>query len=213
MQIIKCGAEAILYLDEFEGQRVLVKDRIPKKYRIKQIDEKIRKARTKKEVKLLTESRKCGVMTPKILHVDEVANKIIMEFVDGERIKELLNSVDKKTIEKVCLIIGENIGKLHANGIIHGDLTTSNMILSNGQIYFIDFGLGDFSKRIEDKGVDLNLLQEAIKSTHYKILDLCWQNIVKGYKKEYKDADIVLRKVDEIEKRARYMDRKTEGKR
>jgi Kae1-associated kinase Bud32 len=81
------------------------------------------------------------------------------------------------------------------------------MILHDGNVCFIDFGLGDFSKRIENQGVDLNLLQEAIKSTHYKILNFCWQNIVKGYKKEYKGAEQVLRKVDEIEKRARYVER------
>ena len=69
MQIIKQGAEAILFLDNFENQKVLVKERIPKKYRIKEIDEKLRKERTKKEVKLLTEARKFGVETPPLLNV------------------------------------------------------------------------------------------------------------------------------------------------
>ena len=130
-----------------------------------------------------------------------------MEFVDGVRIKELLYTADKKTVEKRCLEIGKQIGRLHSIGIIHGDLTTSNMILKNDKIYFIDFGLGEFSKKIEDQGIDLNLLQEALKSTHFKILKMCWNNIVKGYKQEYKDADKVLKKIEEIEKRARYMER------
>ena len=205
MEIIYQGAESIIYLDEFEDQKVLVKERIQKNYRIQQIDKKLRKDRTKQEGKLLTEARKCGVLTPKILKLEE--NKIVMEYVDGTRMKELLNSADEKTIERNCLEIGKLVGKLHSHDIIHGDLTTSNMILKEGKIYIIDFGLGQFSKRIEDKGVDLNLLFKALKSTHFKILKLCWENIVKGYKEEYKDAKIVLKKVEEIEKRIRYAKR------
>jgi len=207
MQIIKRGAEAILYLDEFESQKVLVKERIKKSYRIGQIDQKLRKERTRKEVKLLTEARKVGVGTTKIFHVDESNSKIIMEFVDGMRIKELFYTAGKKTIEKICLQIGIQIGKMHTIGIVHGDLTTSNMILKDDKVHFIDFGLGEFSKRIEDQGIDLNLLQEALKSTHFKILNLCWSNILKGYEKEYKNAKQVLKKIEEIEKRARYAER------
>jgi Kae1-associated kinase Bud32 len=207
MQIIYRGAESVLYLDNFEGQQVLVKERIKKKYRIARIDEKIRKTRTRGEVKLLTEARKVGVLTPKILFVDEANHKIIMEFIDGTRIKELLFTADKTTAERICFGIGKLVGKLHAAGIIHGDLTTSNMIIKDDQIYFIDFGLGEFSRRLEDQGVDLNLLYEALRSTHFKILKLCWENIVKGYKEEYKNAEQALKKVEEIERRARYMER------
>jgi len=204
MQIIKRGAEAVLYLDSYEDQQVLVKERIKKSYRISQIDEKLRKTRTKKEVRLMTEARKFGVLTPKIFAVDDVNHKIIMEYVGDERVKELLNTADKKTVEKISFEIGRIVGKLHANGIVHGDLTTSNMLLKDGEIYLIDFGLGEFSKKIEDQGVDLNLLQEALKSTHFKILQTCWDSIIRGYKQEYKDANKVLEKIEEIEKRARY---------
>jgi len=204
MKILFRGAESILYLDEFDGEKVLVKERIQKKYRIEQIDQKLRKERTRKEVKLLTEARKFGTETPKILHVDEKNHKIIMEYVDGKLIKELFNSADKKTIEKVAFEIGRSIGKMHANGVIHGDLTTSNMILKDEKIYFIDFGLGEFSKRIEDQGIDLNLLEEAVTATHFKNFDTIWKNILKGYKKEHADTDKVLKQIEEIEKRARY---------
>jgi len=207
MHIIKRGAEAILYIDEYDGQKVLVKERVKKSYRIAQIDEKIRKTRTKKEVKLMTSARSCSVMTPKILAVDENGYKIIMEHVDGKTVKELFYSADRKTVANISKEIGRLIGKLHNAGIVHGDLTTSNMIVAKDSIYFIDFGLGEFSKRIEGQGVDLNLLAEALKSTHFKLFKLCWSNIVKGYKQEYKFADDVLEKVDEIEKRARYAKR------
>jgi len=213
MQLIRQGAEAILYLDDFEGQQVLVKERIRKGYRVKQIDEKLRKIRTKEEVRLLTEARKFGVSTPKILHVDYASHKIVMEFVDGERLKEFLGKADEESVRRVCAEMGRCIGLLHSAGIIHGDLTTSNIILKDNRIYFIDFGLGFFSKRLEDQGVDLNLLFEALKSTHFKILNLCWENIVKGYRQEYKNAEQVLKKVEEIESRARYVERKAERQR
>jgi len=207
MQILKQGAEAILYFDSFEGRKVLVKERIKKYYRISQLDETLRKTRTKKELTLLREARRFGVQTPQVINVEESGHKIIMEFVEGRLVKDFLNFASRRDVEEICFKIGESIGKLHSGGIIHGDLTTSNMIIKGGNIFFIDFGLGDFSKKIEDQGVDLNLLQEALKSTHYKILNLCWENIVKGYKKEYKDANKVLKKVEEIEARARYAER------
>lgn len=207
MQILYRGAESIIYKDEFEGSKCLVKERIQKKYRLDQIDSELRKTRTRKEVKLLNEARKFGVNTPAVLHVDENKSKIVMELVEGTRMKEYLNSASDSDVKKICVDIGKVVGKLHANGIVHGDLTTSNMILKDGKIFLIDFGLGEFSKRIEDQGVDLNLLQEAFKSTHYKILNLVWENILKGYKQEYTNADEVLRKVEEIEKRARYAQR------
>jgi Kae1-associated kinase Bud32 len=208
MQIIYQGAEAILYLDNYDNQKVLVKERIKKNYRLDEIDTKIRKLRLRKEVKLLTEARKNGVPTPKIFEINEISNKIIMEYVEGIRIKELLNSADEKAITKACLQIGRLIGKLHSAGIVHGDLTTSNMILKDDEIYFIDFGLGESSKKIEDQGVDINLLKEALQSAHFKILKTCWDNILKGYRQEYKNAEQVIKKVDEIENRARYAKRK-----
>jgi len=208
MKILYRGAESIVYFDEFEGQQVLVKERIKKNYRIDQIDNKLRKIRTREEVKLLTEARKVGVLTPKILNVDYENYKIVMEYVNGERLKELLMNTNERTVRKICFELGRLVGKLHSAGIVHGDLTTSNMIIKNNQIYFIDFGLGMFSKKIEDQGIDINLLFEAFKSTHFKILNLCWENILKGYRQEYKDAEQVLNKVEEIESRARYMERK-----
>lgn len=205
--MIKQGAEAKLFLSRREDQDVIIKDRIKKKYRIGQIDKKIRKTRTTRESNLLSETRRVGVPTPKIFEIDKKNYKIIMEYIDGERIKELLNQSDKKTIERICIEIGKLIGKIHSAGIIHGDLTTSNMILRNEKIYFIDFGLGFFSRKIEDQGTDLGLLHEALKSTHFKILNVCWKNTLKGYEMEYYKAKQVLKKIEEIKKRARYVKR------
>lgn len=207
MKILYQGAESLIYLDKFDGQEVIVKERISKNYRIKQLDEELRKSRTRKEVKLLTEVRKLGVLTPKIFHVDEKNHKIIMEYIKGERLKEYLNSISDNEIKSVCQQLGSLIGKLHANNIVHGDLTTSNMILKDKKIYFIDLSLGDFTQRIEDKGIDLKVLKEALKSTHFKIFDEAWNNFLTGYKETFKNADSILNQLKEIEKRARYVNR------
>ncbi len=207
MEIIYRGAESIISLGSFEGQEAIVKERVTKDYRIKQLDDKLRKERTKKEVKLLTEARKVGVLTPKILNVNEKNFKIVMENISGVRVKEFLNSSGEDEIKDTCFKIGKLVGKLHQNNIIHGDLTTSNMILKGDEIYFIDFSLGDISSRIEDKGVDLNLFKEALKSTHFKIVDKCWLNFLEGYRKEYLGSEDVLLKLKEIKKRVRYAER------
>ncbi|MCD6226310.1 MAG: Kae1-associated serine/threonine protein kinase [Candidatus Aenigmarchaeota archaeon] len=198
MKIIAQGAEAKLYFD----RKKIIKDRIKKNYRIEQLDEKLRKTRTKQEANLITVARRAGVPTPFLYEIDK--NKIIMEYIQGKTIKEIFQKSDENKIKKLSIEIGQLIGKLHSNGIIHGDLTTSNMILRDNKIYFIDFGLGYFSQKIEDQGTDLRLLYNALKSTHFKILNISWNNIIQGYRKEYKHAEKVLKKVKEIESRTRY---------
>jgi Kae1-associated kinase Bud32 len=207
MEIIKIGAEAILYIDYFEGMKVLVKERIKKSYRLEVLDKKLRVERTRRETNLMREARKIGVNTPQIFHVDEENCKIIMEFIDGKRLKDILDSWSEENIEKAFVEVGKFIGKMHLADIIHGDLTTSNILVKDDKIYFIDFSLGYFSKRIEDKGMDLNLFKEAIRATHPKLLNLCWQNILIGYKQTFREWEKVLNRVDEIEKRARYAER------
>ena len=196
------GAEAVIYLEKREDSKVVVKERIEKGYRIKELDNLLRKRRTKREVKLMTEARKFGVDVPKIVEVDWKNHKIVMEYVEGRKLKEIIGSDGK-----ICEEIGRIVGRLHSAGIIHGDLTTSNMILSRGRVFLIDFGLGFFSKRIEDQGVDLKLMKDALNSTHPDIFEECWEKVVEGYKKEYKDSEKVLKKVEEIEKRGRYVRR------
>jgi len=209
MQILYQGAESLVYLDMFDGEEVVVKERIRKNYRITQLDEQLRKVRTRKEVKLLTEVRKLGIPTPNILNVDGSKHKIIMENIKGDRLKEYLNASSSQEVKSVCEQLGKQIGKLHSSNIVHGDLTTSNMILKDKDIYFIDLSLGEFTKRVEDKAVDLKVLKEAVKSTHFKIFDDVWKTILEGYRQTCKDADIILDQLKEVEMRARYANRES----
>ncbi|MFH1473875.1 MAG: KEOPS complex kinase/ATPase Bud32 [Candidatus Aenigmatarchaeota archaeon] len=203
MEIIKRGAEAILYLENGS----LVKERVKKSYRLPQIDTELRVGRTRREAKLLSDARRCGVNTPIIVSVDEKDSKIVMEYIEGERLKEFLNKTDDKSREKTAEDVGKAVGILHKQGIIHGDLTTSNMILKDGKIYLIDFGLGEFTKRIESLAVDLSVMKEAFKSTHFKHLNLLWNSFIKGYKQTNNNFNKVLEALDDIEKRGRYVKR------
>lgn len=206
-KIIARGAEAVLYRERFDSQDALVKERIKKSYRLPEIDSELRLQRTRREARLLSEARRCGAVTPKVFFVDEKGCKIIMEFVEGKRLKEFFNEAQEKEAEGIAESVGKQIGILHSSNIVHGDLTTSNMILSEGKIYFIDFGLGEFSQRAEDFATDLSVLKEAIKSTHFRRLELLWNSIMKGYKSANTNSESVLKRMEEIEKRGRYSKR------
>jgi TP53 regulating kinase-like protein len=128
--LIKKGAEASLYIADWHEKRVVIKARLPKKYRPVELDEKIRGYRTVHEPQLMHEAKKAGVPTPTIFLVDVKNAAITMEFVEGKQVKQLLGNISKKERQELCVKIGELIGKMHKHGLIHGDLTTSNMILA-----------------------------------------------------------------------------------
>ena len=194
MKILQQGAEGIIYR---KGNKV-IKDRIKKNYRLCEIDEKLRKSRTKREAKIL---EKVDINVPKVLKLDLVNKKIEMEFIDGKLLKDCLDDLENRN--EVCFQIGEEIAKLHDKDIIHGDVTTSNLILKDNKVYFIDFGLGFFSRKFEDKAVDLHLIKQALESKHYKHFKECFENVLIGYKKS-KNYKEVLDRLSMVEKRGRY---------
>ncbi len=198
------GAEAEIRLAKHMNHQVVQKKRIKKTYRIKNIDDKLISYRTREEAKLMTEARLYGVSIPIIYDVDLFNGVITMEYLKGKRIKDILNKISEKERKRICNKIGESIARFHNNNIIHGDITTSNMILMDDRIHFIDFGLGEKNSEIESKGVDLHVLMEAIESTHSKYSN-CFKYVLDGYRKEYKgNPEHVINKIDEIVKRGRY---------
>ena len=212
--LIKKGAEANLYLENWHGKKVIIKERIPKKYRLPVLDERIRTYRTVHEPQLMHEAKKAGVPTPTIYMVDLAKKSIIMEYVEGKQVKRILNQLSAKERIKLCRKIGILIGRLHKNGIIHGDLTTSNMILTpNGKIYFVDFGLGEFSKELEARGVDLHLMKRALQSTHYLFAEESFNAVLEGYAEAVGEVEAkkVLEKIREIELRGRYIAERRKG--
>jgi TP53 regulating kinase-like protein len=183
------------------------KDRIEKAYRHPQIDQEIRKSRTKHEAKLLHKAKEFGVSVPDILNLNkklEPADKFVLEieYIDGERLSEKLNGYTKEKQMKTMEKLGSEVAIMHKNDIIHGDLTTSNVILKNSKIYIIDFGLGFFSKKVEDKAVDLHLIKQALEAKHWENYEKLFKAFLKGYK--YSDAKNVVDRLGIVEKRGRY---------
>jgi TP53 regulating kinase and related kinases len=208
-KLLKKGAEASLFLIDWHERKVVVKMRIPKKYRPPELDILIRSYRTVHEPQLMHEAKAAGVPTPLIYMVNVPDASITMEYVEGQQIKQLLNTVSKAKRYELCIKIGESIAHLHSHGLIHGDLTTSNMILNpEGKIFFVDFGLGEKNIEIEAKGVDLHLLKRALQSTHYQFWEECLKNVLCGYTSVLgiEAAEKVYEKIREIEKRGRYVE-------
>jgi TP53 regulating kinase-like protein len=187
---------------------VIVKRRLTKKYRIPEIDIRIRSQRTKRESKIIHRAKKAGVPTPIIFAVDPIKMEITMEFVKGEQVKKVLRDLNPKDRLNLFQKIGRLIGRLHKNGIIHGDLTTSNIMLTDdNDIVFIDFGLSGTGSDLEDRGVDLHLLRRALLSKHNKYAEICFKATIEGYEKVMgkKSTAEVLNKIREIERRGRYI--------
>jgi len=214
--LLKKGAEADLYLEPFskvlhdagEGM-VVVKERVAKKYRIPQIDAALRESRTVLEAKLLSDAKRAGVPTPPIYLVDRKNTRIVMRFIEGKQIKRMLEKIHWKRRREICTKIGRLVARLHKAGMVHGDLTTSNMILGkDGRIYFADFGLGGYDRSTEARGVDLHLLKRAVQSIHFRIADEVYRHVVSGYRREFgKGADGIITRAEEIGKRGRYVER------
>lgn len=206
--LIRKGAEASLFLENWEGRKVIMKRRLPKKYRLEKIDKKIRTYRTLHESRLLHEAKEAGIATPTIFMVDLVDSNIILEFVPGKQVKEILRDLSEEERQHLCDHIGTLIARLHNKDIVHGDLTTSNMILNrDGKVVFLDFGLGEKTVELEPKGIDLHLMKRALESTHFDYSDECFKAIMNGYSKMVgrEATQKVLRKIREIEMRGRYI--------
>lgn len=187
------GAEATI----FEKENSILKVRQNKSYRNKELDNSIIKSRTKREAKILDKLQKINFSSPKLINFNE--NEIEMEKINGVQLKSVLIQNHIHFSKE----IGKKIAILHDNEIIHGDLTTSNMIHNGNEIIFIDFGLSFQSNKDEDKAVDLHLLKQALESKHYEIFEECYEHAILEYKNNSKFSDSVLLKLQEVEKRGR----------
>lgn len=207
-QIAK-GAEADLFLDtDWNGKSVIFKRRGLKRYRHPTLDYEIRRFRTVHEADIMHRSKKAGVPTPLIYQVNPEKATIVMEYVQGEKIRDIVEYLEEEEKKTIFSVIGNQAGMLHSSSIIHGDLTTSNMIKSGNRIVFIDYGLSEISDEIEKKGVDLNLMHRMLMSTHFRDKDLLLKSFIEGYTDVLgKQAADVLDRMREITMRGRYVEK------
>jgi len=200
-KLIAIGAEARIYE---EGERI-IKDRVRKGYRIKEIDEKLRRSRNKIEAKILRLLLSHKINVPLVLKEGKFA--LVIQKINGDKLRDYFSKeLFSKEISNLSYALGEMVGQVHSLDIFHGDLTTSNVIRDekSGSLLLIDFGLSGFSHGVEERAVDLHLFRECLTSRHIGIKDLVWKNFLVGYKKNCKSFDSIMKRFDEVELRGRY---------
>ena len=202
MKLLKKGAEADVYLSSWNGKKAILKIRKEKTYRNSVLDKRIRKQRTIKESEIISQVKSFGISTPLIYFLDINKCSILMQYIDGKLVRDM----SEKVIEKTCFEIGKIVGILHKNGIMHGDLTTSNFILSKKKLILIDFGLASRTEKPDDHAIDLRLFKEILNSAHANILNKSWSNFLQGYSKSVgeKYSKKIIKLVAVIESRGRY---------
>ena len=205
MRLVYRGAEADIFSGEWAGEKAIFKFRKPLPYRHPELDAEIRAQRTVHEAEILDDAKSAGVKTPCLYYVSQPESLIVMQQIEGPRLKSLLGSpgVDEAGVSSA---FGAAVGRLHRGGIMHGDLTTSNVLVDEDGVHLIDFGLSIHSARVEDHAVDLRLIKETLVGAHSKIASTVMASFMKGYAGEVGDAraKAVGRKLLEIERRGRY---------
>lgn len=188
--ILSQGAEAkIIICDE----NTLEKIRDVKTYRHPLLDRKLRSFRVKREFKVLQKLYEKGVNVPKPYEINTKNMSFSFQYLQGNNLKDVLTP---QLLEKAFL----QIINLHQNGVIHGDLTTLNMIVLHHEIYLIDFGLSKFSKDIEERAVDLDLFFSCIKNQHPNLLHYK-DRLLDIYEQEL--GEDVLARLRKVENRGR----------
>ncbi|XP_072239322.1 EKC/KEOPS complex subunit TP53RK [Leuresthes tenuis] len=212
-ELIRQGAEARLYRADFLGKPAIVKVRFPRRFRHPEMDEKLTHRRTIQEVRSILRCRRAGISAPVVYFVDYTSHCIFLEEIVGsltvrDHIASSSQSFSKQDLQWLAERVGQILAKMHDEDIIHGDLTTSNMLLKCGpadtesELFLIDFGLSYISALPEDKGVDLFVLEKAFLSTHPNT-ELLFEKLLKSYTTSSKKSSAVIKKLDEVRLRGR----------
>jgi len=196
MELFSKGAEANLY----KTDGAIVKERVEKEYRIPELDETLRRQRTRREARYLKLAKDAGLDVPKVKSFDDKAYMLEIERIDGVLLKDVFEDEPEEEAGRHALDIGRFLKKLHAISLVHNDLTTSNMILSDGKVFMIDFGLAQHTRRTEDRAMDLVVFKKSLRATHPKRFEFIWGRVLEGYGA---DAETKSR-VEKIEGRVRY---------
>ena len=204
------GAEARLYETTFCGLPCMIKERFPKKYRLPELDRKITMRRTQGEARMLVRCSKEGIPAPAVLHVDKPNFRIFMERIPGLTLKEVLWHGTGDGVS-LCRALGHLLARLHNTNIVHGDLTTSNVLLrqrdgketsDQPDFVLVDFGLSVVTTNPEEKAVDLYVLERAFLSTHPDAEELI-PALLEGYEEVCHSIKQVKAKLEEVRLRGR----------
>lgn len=214
-KLLTQGAEGRVYVADWLGRSVIIKERFAKKYRHADLDAHITNERIKAEARALTRCRSLGIRTPAVYDVNFEKRELVLEKIsDSITVRNYIYSATEKSLAMDnCEIlnlaekIGKILAKMHANHIIHGDLTTSNMLLvepyNSSEVILIDFGLSSVEERAEDKAVDLYVLERAVLSTHPNT-EAFVKHLISAYENAGGDtAKVVTKRLEEVRTRGR----------
>ena len=208
LKLIYRGAEADVYRGDWCGHPAVYKMRKPLLYRLQELDNMIRSQRTVHEAQILHQTKQAGVSAPHLYYLSPPEALLVMEYLEGERLKTVLleTGLTKKRVMALGEEFGRSIARLHAAGIMHGDLTTSNVIVDGDSLSLIDFGLAVHSQRLEDHAVDLRLIKETLTGAHNSVSKAFMQSLLAGYSSVLGPAraEAATKKLAEIERRGRY---------
>ncbi len=200
------GAEADIVEGNWQGAKAIFKIRNKLDYRLPALDEAIRRQRTIHEAEMIHSARMSGVDVPHIYYVDLPESTIVMEYAEGDRLKELVDTSPESEVARLFTAFGRATANLHNAGIMHGDLTTANVVRRNGGLVLLDFGLSVHSNKVEDHAVDLRLVKETVVGAHPGVAQRALKALFDGYGQTAGSARTrsVLRQLKSIERRGRY---------
>ncbi|KAJ2684551.1 serine/threonine-protein kinase bud32 [Coemansia spiralis] len=205
--LIRQGAEARVYKTTMPDGRVAVaKQRFSKSYRHPDLDAKLTRGRLNQEARSLKRCKEHGICVPEVIRVDKSSATLFIEFIHGPTLKEWIVANGNPDQEnELMATVGRILHQMHSFDVIHGDLTTSNMILdSSNQLVLIDFGLSQISSSAEDKAVDLYVLERAFISTHPNSERL-FATVLEAYSVS-EAARLILRRLEDVRQRGRKRD-------
>ena len=184
----------------------MFKVRKPLSYRLPVLDDAIRRQRTLREAEMIHRAKRAGVESPYLYCVDLPAATLVMEYVEGERVKDLLSRVTPRETRAIFFEFGESTARLHSSGMMHGDLTTANVVRRDDRLVFIDFGLSVHTGRVEDHAVDLRLIKETLVGAHPEVSAAAFESFQRGYARGVgrPRSRSVFRQLASIERRGRY---------
>lgn len=205
-EVLALGAESVIYKIEKWNLPFILKWRQTKLYLFKNIDSQLNRARTSKECKMLTTARALGVPTPAVYSVDLTNYTILMDYIEGTQLKQIADKLSSDKLTRLCHEFGRLIALLHRRDVVHGDPTTSNLIVdSKSCLWMVDFGLSDTNASIEMKGVDLHLIRRALETTHWDLQEIMLEATLEGYICTLGEvAKDVISRMHEIRERGRY---------
>ncbi len=200
------GAEADVIRGKWRGLDAVFKVRKRLSYRLDVLDAEIRRQRTVHEAEMIRSAKDAGVRAPYLYYVDPGRATIVMEYVEGDRMKDSVASLPEREGSSLFRMLGADAARLHSAGIMHGDLTTANVVCRPDGLVFLDFGLSVHSSRVEDHAVDLRLIKETIVGAHAAVASASIVALLGGYATVAGKARAraVFRQLREIERRGRY---------